>query len=257
MERMAYSAAALGEMDLYLGLDRLRALDKQASFRFLSANLVNRSGNTHFEPYVLLNAGTLRIIVLGLTQPPSNIELFETRMSGSSVRDPFETAARMVPKLRPKCDILVILSNLGYRRDLELARHVKGIDVIIGGRTRRFMNKPVIQDNTLITSGYFQGRVVGRLVISYKGPVLGWISEGELDFMDRQISAAMERTSTVNDRKRLKNLLARREIAGQLTRYFGGMVNLDPTWADDPGIVKMISDYRKYLPGTAAVGNEK
>lgn len=251
MDRMGYDAAALGEMDLYLGLERLRALDKLASFRFLSANLVDRDGNTLFEPYFLLNAGDLKIIVLGLTQPPANRGLFEKRTGGSLVRNPFETAARLVPKIRSKCDVLVILSNLGYERDLELARHVDGIDVIIGGRTRRFMNKPVTQNKTLITSGYFQGRAMGRLLISYKGPVHGWISEGELDFMDRQISAAKERATTENDRNRLQNLVARRETAGQLTRYVGDMINLGPSWADDPGIVTMIRDYRRNFPGTA------
>jgi hypothetical protein len=252
MDRMGYGAAALGEMDLYLGLEKLKALDKMAGFRFLSANLFDRNGNTLFEPYVLFHAGELRVMVLGLTQPPTRPDLFENFMDGGFVRDPFETAGRLVPKIRSKCDLLVILSNLGYTKDLELAREVDGIDVIIGGKTRRFMYKPAIQNNTLITSGYFQGRAMGRLLISYTGPVQGWIPEEELRFLDRQIVAAQSSATTEDDRNRLHNLVTRRETAGLLTRYVSDMVNLGPTWSDNSEIVSMIRGYRRNLAGTEA-----
>ena len=38
MSGMGYEATAIGEMDLYLGLENLRILDDTSSFAFLSAN---------------------------------------------------------------------------------------------------------------------------------------------------------------------------------------------------------------------------
>jgi len=240
MERMGYRAAALGEMDLYLGPERLRALDEGSGIRFLSANLTNAGGKPLFKPYLLFDTDPLKVLILGLTPVPKRLPLLESRMAGSLIKDPFETAADMVPRLRKRCDLLIVLSNLGYRGDLRLAREVDGIDIIIGGRDRKFMRKPKIAGSTLITSGYFQGRAVGKLTLSYDGPVRGWVSEEELGFLDKQADAAGER----GDQGKLEDLKTRREAARQLTRYRNNMVVLDPSIPDDAHITSMIREYR-------------
>jgi 2',3'-cyclic-nucleotide 2'-phosphodiesterase (5'-nucleotidase family) len=256
MEWMGYSAVALGEMDLYLGLKKLQALSQSTHVKVLSANLVDEDGKILFEPYFLFDVNSLKVVVLGLTHPPGDTILFESRMGSSLVLDPLEAAARVVQKVRRKCDLLIILSNLGHEKDLELARTLEGIDIIIGGRSRRYMKKPVIENRTLITSGYFQGRAMGKLMIDYKGPIQGWISVQELAFMDRQIEAIGDRTRTPDDRKTRQDHRARREVAGKLSRYESDMVNLDPSIPDDPKVTDMIREYRKNLPGAVVSSQE-
>jgi len=248
MDRMGYEAAALGEMDLYLGLEKLRALDELTDVRFLSANLTDTGGNTLFKPYLMLKTGTLKVLVLGLTRPPVRSSLLAERMGGNIIQDPLETAGRMVPRLREDCDLLVVLSNLGYRDDLQLAREVDGIDIIIGGRDRRFMKNPKIVNSTLVTSGYFQGRAIGKLVVTYNGPVQGWVSEKELRFMDSKMKAAGERASSERDQEKFNEIRDRREAAGRLTRYHNDMVNLDPSIPDAADVASMIREYREKRP---------
>ena len=248
MDRMGSHAAALGEMDLYLGLEKLRALDELTNVRFLSANLTDTGGNTLFKPYLLLKTGTLKVLVLGLTRPPVRSSLLAGRMGGNLIQDPLETAARMVPRLREDCDLLVVLSNLGYREDLQLAREVDGIDIIIGGKDQRFMKNPKIVNSTLVTSGYFQGRAIGKLAVTYNGPVQGWVSEKELRFMDRELNAAGEKASSEGDQEKLNEIRDRREAAGRLTRYHNDMVNLDPSIPDDADVASMIREYREKRP---------
>ncbi len=57
MDRKGYAAAAIGEMDLYLGLDLLRSLSDMTKVSFLSANLTDQKGKTLFEPHRLLEVG--------------------------------------------------------------------------------------------------------------------------------------------------------------------------------------------------------
>ena len=54
-----------------------------------------------------------------------------------------------------KCDLVICLSHLGFIykdepskiSDLTLARNTKDIDLIIGGHTHTFLNKPYIEKN--------------------------------------------------------------------------------------------------------------
>jgi hypothetical protein len=264
MDRMGYAAVAIGEKDLYLGLDRLRSLSDMTKVRFLSANLTDNKGKSLFEPYRLLKGGAITVGAIGLTAPPIDKRMFSKRMPGAVVKDPLQSARETVERIRGKCDLIVLLSNMGYSKDLELAETVPGIDVIISGGTRRFMRKPVIQKKTLITSGFYEGRAVGRLLIHLDGDVTGWISRKELEFLDKQARTAQAQMETAVNKSKLEDILEKRESADELTLYEPDMVNLDPSIPDDPQVAGMISDYRKGLikssvssPGPATLDKEQ
>ena len=57
-------------------------------------------------------------------------------------------------KQNEKCDLVICLSHLGYKYsdpkivcDIQLAQKTKDIDLIIGGHTHTFLDKPVIEKN--------------------------------------------------------------------------------------------------------------
>jgi len=247
MDLMGYAAVTVGEKDLYLGLERLRSLEETAKVTFLSANLTDRKGKLLFEPHVLLRAGDVTVGAIGLTAPPADRDLFSRRAAGSVVRDPAKALREAVDSIRHKCDLIVLLSNVGYAKDLELAEKVPGIDILISGGTRRFMNRPLIQGKTLVTTGYYEGRAVGGLLIHQDGAVGGWVSRKELEFLDRQIGAAEAKADSPGGRERLDSLLEKRDISSELTLYEAAMVNLDPSIADDPAMAELITRYRQEL----------
>ena len=59
-------------------------------------------------------------------------------------------------KHNKKCDLVICLSHLGFSyknepnktSDLDLAKKTKDIDLIIGGHTHTFLDKPVIEKNS-------------------------------------------------------------------------------------------------------------
>ncbi len=247
MDRMGYAAAAIGEMDLYLGLDLLRSLSDMTKVRFLSANLTDNKGKHLFEPYRLIETGGITVGVIGLTAPPVNKKMFSLRMPGAAVKEPFSATGEAVEKIRGKSDLIVLLSNIGYSKDLDLADTVPGIDVIISGGTKHYMKKPVIQNKTLVTSGFYEGRVIGKISIQLDGEITGWISRNELDYLDKDILTAETKTGTPAGKRKLDVLVQERESMNKLTLYESDMISLDPSIPDDPQVVSMISDYRKGL----------
>ncbi|MHB9033194.1 MAG: bifunctional UDP-sugar hydrolase/5'-nucleotidase [Anaerolineae bacterium] len=174
MNAMRYDALNVGALDLMLGVDTLLERQAQATFPFISANLVKPDGTLLLKPYVIVPKNNLRIGIIGLSAP-----IEEVLMRAPDVRDQLKTldatieAQRYVAELQDKVDIVVVLSRLGSKRDALLAEAVPGIDLIIGGEDRTVMDTPQRIGNTIIVQQGFQGEYLGQteVTLDNKGQV--------------------------------------------------------------------------------------
>lgn len=169
MNAMAYDAMAVGEYDLYMGLEILQQRIAEATFPVLSANLQTIEGEPATDAHAIIERGGITFGIIGLTEP----EVADLPGVGTliAVQDPVETARVQVESLRPKVDVLIVLSHLGLDADLSLAEAVEGIDIIIGGRTRRLMQMPERVNDTIIVQQGYAGEWIGRLTVTYDD---GW-----------------------------------------------------------------------------------
>ncbi|MEN6356296.1 MAG: bifunctional UDP-sugar hydrolase/5'-nucleotidase [Armatimonadota bacterium] len=143
-----------------LGLDILRERIKQAEFSVISANVIEKStGSTLVAPCHIFEAGGIKIGVFGLTAPrvagyPQAVAL--------QLNDPIATAKKMVAELSDKCDFIIALTHIGYDSDLALASSVPGIDVIIGGDSHTWLDKPTLvkNDNASETACWVGGTII-------------------------------------------------------------------------------------------------
>jgi 5'-nucleotidase / UDP-sugar diphosphatase len=85
-----------------------------------------------------------------------------------SFADQHETAKRLVGELRAEgADLIIVLAHSGLEEDIELARAVTGIDVIIGGHCHTALEEPVIENGTIIVQAGSLLKYLGRLDITY------------------------------------------------------------------------------------------
>jgi 2',3'-cyclic-nucleotide 2'-phosphodiesterase (5'-nucleotidase family) len=162
MNAMRYDAMAIGQMDLIKGLDALKAREAEATFPFLSANLVGKqTGQAVFKPYTILERQGVRVGIIGLSD--TKLLGFLGLEQQLAALDPTDTARRYVAELRDKVDLLIVLSQLGLEPDKLLARAVTGIDVIVGGNTRQLMDQAERVGNTLIVQQGYNGEWLGYL----------------------------------------------------------------------------------------------
>lgn len=174
MNAIGYHAMAVGNHEFDRGLKVLERQSRIARFPFLSANvLLEGTGEPLFTPSVVLEKGGLRVGILGLTtESTAYISLPENR-AGLRFEPALEAAAREVPRLRARCDVLIALTHLGYYPDgnfgtstpgdVNLVRAVKGIDVVIGGHTHTPLPAPVVDAGVPICQCQDRGRFVGRI----------------------------------------------------------------------------------------------
>jgi 2',3'-cyclic-nucleotide 2'-phosphodiesterase (5'-nucleotidase family) len=146
MNMMGYDAWSPGNHDFDISQDNLRALVKVAKFPTLSANLVNDRGEFPVgnKPYAVFERGGLSIGVIGIISPELYGLVNQNNLVGIRVLSPVETVRKYVDELRPKTDLLILLTHEGVDFDSSLAMNVSGIDLIVGGHSHTRLKGPKI-----------------------------------------------------------------------------------------------------------------
>lgn len=160
MSKMGYEATTIGNHEFDNGIDGLASQMQHAKFQILSANYDFKNTIMHpfVKPYQIFMKDGIKVGVFGLGVELAG--LVDKKMYKETVYlDPVETSTEMVRILKKveKCDLVICLSHLGYSYnnepnkicDLKLAELTQDIDLIIGGHTHTFLDKPVIAKNAI------------------------------------------------------------------------------------------------------------
>ncbi|MDB0023111.1 metallophosphatase [Flavobacteriaceae bacterium] len=154
MSKMGYNASTLGNHEFDNGIEKLAKSLKHANFSFLNSNYTfkNTALENKISKYKIFNVDGIKIGVFGL-----GIELnglVEKKLyTGINYLDPVEISIDITNELKfnHNCDLIICLSHLGFSYskdknimcDLVLAKKTRNIDLIIGGHTHTFLEKPV------------------------------------------------------------------------------------------------------------------
>jgi len=161
---MGYDAMGIGDDDLTLGKEFLLEISKKANFPFLSSNLLDEaSGKTLFQSSLIKEINGLRVGIFSLLLPDFFTSPSDLRKKGLTIRQPIEVAQAMVKELKPKTDLIILLSHLGYVKDIELSQIVQGINIIVGSHTGINLGYPMVIKNTVILQTASRGMFGGRI----------------------------------------------------------------------------------------------
>ena len=183
MSMLGYDAVTIGNHDFDNGIDGLDNQLPNAKFDIISSNydFKNTILESKISNYKIYNKSGVKIGVFGL-----GIELeglvSKDLYKETKYLDPIDIANDTAKKLKEteNCDLVICLSHLGYKyekfpnkvSDLNLAKSTKNIDLIIGGHTHTFMNKPVVvknnvENDVLINQVGCFGLYLGRIDFSF------------------------------------------------------------------------------------------
>jgi 2',3'-cyclic-nucleotide 2'-phosphodiesterase (5'-nucleotidase family) len=159
-----YDAIGIGDDDLTLGKEFLLEISKKANFPFLSSNLLNEaSGKVLFQSSLIKEIHGHRIGIFSLLSPDLFTGPSDPRKKGLTIRQPIEVAQAMVKELKPKADLIILLSHLGYVKDIEMAQTVRGINIIVGGHSGINLVYPPVMKDTMILQTASRGMFGARL----------------------------------------------------------------------------------------------
>lgn len=158
MSMMKYDLATIGNHDFDNSIEGLYNQLPNASFEFVNANydFKNTIMDGHVKPYKIVYKDGIKVGVFGI-----GIELEglvdKKNYKETVYHDPVSVSQDMarILKQEEKCDLVICLSHIGYQyknepdkiSDVRLATLTKDIDLIIGGHTHTFLDKPTILKN--------------------------------------------------------------------------------------------------------------
>lgn len=152
-------AQAIGNNEFFGGLDNLlKMID--SGFPILSTNLtlVDGSKIPGLKESLLITKQGIRFLVIGTSpyfgpRPENQVFL---RMEGLASHDPLQDLRRILDTYKGQYDYSILLSHQGYKHDLETAKQLEDLDLILGGHSHTLLNQPVLVGKTLIgQSGSF------------------------------------------------------------------------------------------------------
>lgn len=159
MSMMRYDLATIGNHDFDNGIEGFYKQFPNATFDFVSANydFKNTVLGGHVQPYKIFDKNGIKVGVFGLGVALEG--LVDKKNSKETVyHDPLGITQDMarILKHEKKCDLVICLSHLGYKYkdepnkicDVKLAELTKDIDLIIGGHTHTFLDKPTVMKNS-------------------------------------------------------------------------------------------------------------
>nr|WP_299173855.1 metallophosphatase [uncultured Allomuricauda sp.] len=157
MSKLKYDAATIGNHDFDNGIDGLLAQVPNATFKLLSANydFSNTVMNGFVKPYQTYVLDEIKVGVYGIGIKLDGL-VTKRLYKETEYLNPFEIAldTERLLKEEEKCDLIICLSHLGYDyqnpdrpSDTQLAQRTHYTDLIIGGHTHTFLDKPDVRIN--------------------------------------------------------------------------------------------------------------
>jgi 5'-nucleotidase len=156
MSQIGYDAGTIGNHEFDNGLPDILSALRFAKFPMVSSNydFTDTILADSVKPWHILEKGGIKIGIYGL-----GIELEglvgKLNYGNTQYLDPLATALKMERLLKKdhKCDLVICLSHLGYSyanrkiSDVSLAPQTKYTDLIIGGHSHTFLDKPTVLEN--------------------------------------------------------------------------------------------------------------
>ena len=179
MSLLQYDAATMGNHDFDIGLEGFLNAQQFANFPFLCANYdfseTILSGKT--KAYHIFHKAGIKIGVFGIGVALKGLVSIDN-YGNTRYFDPISTANKIASELKSKsCDLVICLSHLGFEyenkninSDRKLAAETQNIDIILGGHTHTFFDKPLVLKNSknkdvLINQVGWGGVYLGRIDI--------------------------------------------------------------------------------------------
>jgi 2',3'-cyclic-nucleotide 2'-phosphodiesterase (5'-nucleotidase family) len=188
MGLMGYDAFCIGESELEFGTEFLLDISRETKVPLVSANIVyHRNGKTVVPPYVIAKRGKVKIGIVGLIDDALFLPQTEDGSDSLAILDAIETARKIVPPLKKKVDIVVVLAHMGLAKSTKLANEVPEIDVLVSGHNPGVSMEPRKEGNAQVMLCGTKGQYVGRLAFKLAGKKSPTLSEGTLVPLDGRI----------------------------------------------------------------------
>jgi 2',3'-cyclic-nucleotide 2'-phosphodiesterase (5'-nucleotidase family) len=167
MELMGYDALNLGSPEFNFGKEFLEHTRSHVSFPYIASNL--RYGGSKLpwtREYIIKEVGGIKVAILGVLNPDGLTQIpNQEQVKGLEVIPPETALNRLLPEVREKADLVILLSQFDVKETIALVKATKGVDVAISSGSDDIFYAEAPENNVLLQTGS-QGKTLGLLKIT-------------------------------------------------------------------------------------------
>ncbi|XP_038658725.1 5'-nucleotidase-like [Scyliorhinus canicula] len=244
MKKLNYDAMALGNHEFDNGVDGLLGpFLQKVSFPVLSANLkadqqLSQQISGYYHPFKILTVNGQKIGVVGYTTKETPI------LSSTGPHLIFEDEVEAVQREVDKLTVLgvnkiIALGHAGFEMDKEIAKKVRGVDVVVGGHTNTFLYTGKAPSNNIpvgpypymvksddgrnvpVVQAYAYGKYLGYLKVTFDENGIVTKAEGNPILLDSSIPQDKVLLADVNNWKKALAKFSK-EFIGETLVYLNG-----------------------------------
>ncbi len=174
MNGLQPDVTTVGNHEVDYGISHLLFLEKCAQFPIINADLYVTLNNARlFRPYLNIEIGDMKILFIGILTEEVLSSLKGEKIIGSFID--IQEAAHEIGIIcdnyrTTDTDMTVLITHIGYEKDLELAKLLDpnfGVDMIIGGHSHTFLERPAVVNGITIVQAGTGTEVIGQMDIVY------------------------------------------------------------------------------------------
>ncbi|MDR1952776.1 MAG: bifunctional metallophosphatase/5'-nucleotidase [Elusimicrobiota bacterium] len=180
LNMMDYDAFTPGNADFLWGGQHTVNMLKKAKFPVISANFYYK-GKRVYKPYIIKTINGVKFGITGVSPVSAQVASIESQMIDYEFRNPIDELKKVIPDLRQKVDVVIVLAHIGkmetnkndeYVSVQKIVAAVDGIDIIIDGH-----------DHVRLEAG----QKIGNTFIVNTGEYNKWISDLTLEISGKKI----------------------------------------------------------------------
>lgn len=172
IDALGYDCLTLGNHEFDNGIEDLTRRLRNVKAKVVCANydFSPFELGRYVKPYAVVRRGGMKIGIIGMLTDISSVVSRATADRIPRIEDEVATINGWASFLKGKkhCDMVIVLSHMGYSEDVDAAAGLHDVDIIIGGHSHTYLNDftyvddadgkalPVIQDGQW-------GRTIGRI----------------------------------------------------------------------------------------------
>lgn len=198
MDKLGYDVVTLGEREFNFGQSFLLNTFKKTKIDLVSANLVYADTKKPFvKPFVIKKMCNARVAFFGLIGTDVKIRTLSSERA-LEVQDPIAAAKALVPQLRKKADIVVLISHIGLTEGQRLTLEVPGVDVMVFGHQPGLFREIAKTNGVINTRSGERGQYIpGIHLVVEDGKLTSY--DGEVVTLDDKVPADEEMNKSVDE----------------------------------------------------------
>lgn len=169
LNEIGFNARVFGNNEGFAGKKNGRIISESSNCPVITCNMYDLKGQKldFLDDATILHISGVKILIIGVTAATILGNEFY-HLYGIHVKEPEEEIQRVLAEYeKTSYDLLIILSHVGLIGDKKLASKFSNIDVIIGGHSHTVLEKPLVENQTIICQAGCFGEYLGELIVDF------------------------------------------------------------------------------------------